>query len=319
MAIPGTKKPAKRKYNQQPNIITRSITNMGTIERRIMYQVINQMNTSVKDGRWNVQKDLFENMEFVVPYSSLAGSNHKDIKEALKKLATRVIIPHETDSDITIFVPFGYIKAEGGVARLTMLSNIVPAFIELSAGFTKYDLSSAMSLSSIYSQKLYELLSHKNQEKKSQPKWEVPLIELQAVLNASSYRYVDFKRYCLDMACNEINEKTELAVRYEAEKTGKAVSLIKFFITKANSTTKQLQAQKAEVSDMASGELVVNVIKLLSYYEFSQEQRTAIQSDRNLSELFIEIDHKITSKVVMVNGNETVYMTACLFPKNTKG
>ena len=49
----------KRQYNQQPNIITKSTDDMTLIEKRIMYLVINKLDTG-----FNLPKDSFKNLDF---------------------------------------------------------------------------------------------------------------------------------------------------------------------------------------------------------------------------------------------------------------
>lgn len=298
----------KRKYNQQPNMLSRSITNMGMIERRIMYQAINQMNTSAKDGRWNINPDLFQNMDFIIPFSALKSSNHAEIKAAFLKLMTRIIIPHETDKEMVAFVPFPYVKLLNGVAYMTMLSNVVPAFMELSGGCTKYDLEEAMALSGVYAQKLFELFSLHAHEKK----WEVELADLQKMLNATNYRYVDFKKNCLDKGIEEINKHTKLAVKFDPKKTGKAVTSIEFYITTASPAKKVLNSIVDELKITPDEKLVALAKPFMSYYLFSKSQRAEILGSTTKMQKLIKIETQIKAGLLAKPTNPTGYMTVAL-------
>ena len=84
--------------------------------------------------------------------------------------------------------------------------------------FTQYMLSQTANLSSVYSVRLYELLIQWKTAVKT-PVFELSLFRGQMGLGDNEYnRMCDFKRRILDMAVQEINEKTDLTVSYTQEK-----------------------------------------------------------------------------------------------------
>lgn len=304
----------KRQYNQQPNIITRSTDNMTVIEKRVLYLVINQLDTG-----FNVQPDLFQNKEFTIAFSELKETNYSRIKKAIQKLRTREItlIDDDVREEYETITPFPHVKIQGGVVKLTMLANIVPYFLELKRGFTKYELAAALALTSVYSQKLYELLSRWKDKKE----WFVALEELQKLLHAENYKYGDFKIKCLDIATKELNEKTDLVVSWEAEKTGRSVTDIRFFITNKASAEKGeanvvVQEELNYVANLSQGQKVLYTKKLLSDYTFSKKQQDAIMSNSTLFAKFVELESKIANGVIKDVKNPTAYMAKALFVKS---
>ena len=103
--------------------------------------------------------------------------------------------------------------------------------------FTQYLLSQTANLKSVYAVRLYELLIQWKTAGKT-PVFELSLFRGQMGLNDGEYKAMcDFKKRVLDLAVNEINEKTDLTVSYTQEKKGRLIHGFKF-------TVKQKQAQK---------------------------------------------------------------------------
>lgn len=103
--------------------------------------------------------------------------------------------------------------------------------------FTQYLLSQTANLKSVYAVRLYELLIQWKAAGKT-PVFELSLFRGQMGLDDGEYKVMcDFKKRVLDLAVNEINEKTDLTVSYTQEKKGRVIYGFKF-------TVKQKQSQK---------------------------------------------------------------------------
>ena len=297
----------RRKYNQQPNIITKSTDQMSLIEKRLMYLVINQMDTG-----FNIQEDLFKNVEFRIPSKELGESNYNRIREALGKLQGRRItmIDDYRKQKFNSIVPFPYVSIDKGSITIKMLGDVVPYFMELKNGFTKYELKAALSLNSVYSQKLYELLSRWKDKKE----WEVEVEELKLLLDASTYRYTDFRRVCLEPAILEITEKTDLNVKYLAIKLGRKVGSIKFSIlTERAEAKKNYEEEIEEIKEMSPAEVAHYTRNLIRNYSFSNDQVDKIMGNRRLFLKFIDIESKIGNGVIKNVKNPTAYIAKSLF------
>ena len=111
--------------------------------------------------------------------------------------------------------------------------------------FTKYLLEQTARMDSNYSIRLYELLVQWKKAGKT-PLFELEQFRGQMGLGVNEYkRMCDFKRRVLDLAVEEINEKSDLKVSYEQEKKGRRITGFKFkIITKS----KPEQPQKRTVS-----------------------------------------------------------------------
>lgn len=306
----------KRQYNQQPNIITRSTDEMSVIEKRIVYLAINQMETE-----FNIKPDLVKGLEFTFHLSELRDTNYDRVKKAVQKLRTRgiTLIDDDNKEEFEQITPFPHVKIKEGKVTIKMMADVVPYFIELKKGFTRYELAAALTLSSVYSQKLYELLSRWLNKKE----WHVPIQELQLLLNAQKYKYGDFRIHCLDVAIKELNEKTNLTVSWEAEKDSRSVTAILF---KINSKAKQekeeakkaVQQELQQVSTLTPAEIAHYTNRLLSAYTFTEQQKEKIMASTQLFNKFIELESRIANGEIKNVLNPTAYLAKSLFLPDQK-
>ena len=94
--------------------------------------------------------------------------------------------------------------------------------------FTQYLLSQTAQLKSVYSSRLYELLIQWRSTEKT------PIINLEdfrAQLGVEENQYKlmsDLKKRVLDLAINDINEKTDIKVNYQQHKKGRSISGFSF-------------------------------------------------------------------------------------------
>ena len=98
--------------------------------------------------------------------------------------------------------------------------------------FTSYALEQTASLKSAYSVRLYELLAQWISAKKT-PVFPIEKFRQQMGIGVNEYsRMHQFKERVLEKAIDEINEKTDLTVKYEQAKTGRIISGFSFKVTK---------------------------------------------------------------------------------------
>ena len=105
---------------------------------------------------------------------------------------------------------------------------VVPFITRLEEQFTKYELQQVSSLSSAYAIRLYELLIQWRSAGKT------PTIELQefrkklGVLDNEYLRMAHLKERVLELSIKQINEHTDITVKYEQHKKGRSISGFSF-------------------------------------------------------------------------------------------
>ena len=215
------------KYNRQPNRITLSRQKFSVTEKRIVYLIINQLETD-----FNVDQDLFRNREFSVPIKELGETNYRRLRDECRRLRNKEIGIPNHDNKYTFWDvnPFPEARLnKDGTLFIKMLDTAVPYFIELKKGFTTYQLKAALTLTSVYSQRIYELLS----KYKDTGIWQKVEIDYLKRLMAIEDKYPKigmFRERVLNPAQNELKEKTEINFEYTLYKTGRKYTHITFNI-----------------------------------------------------------------------------------------
>lgn len=105
------------------------------------------------------------------------------------------------------------------VARLIFNERIVPFLSDLKVNFTKFLLDEVAGFGSIYSFRIYELMM----QFKSTSYCKISIKDLRYMFNlGNKYEATkDLRKWVIDTAINEINEKSPYKVNYEMLKTGR--------------------------------------------------------------------------------------------------
>lgn len=100
--------------------------------------------------------------------------------------------------------------------------------------FTKYLIEQTAELNSRYSHRLYELLVQWKSAKNT-PIFELQKFRFQLGLLPEEYETMsNFKKRVLDLAVEEINEKTDLEIKYDQVKKGRIITGFKFTVLPKN-------------------------------------------------------------------------------------
>ena len=122
-----------------------------------------------------------------------------------------------------------YIDNEA-VVEVTFARAVIPLITELERNLTSYEIRQVSGLTSSYAIRLYELLiAWKN--KGVSPKVELEVFRARMGLTPEQYTRMDnFKRIVLEPAVNQINEQTDITVKYKQFKRGRSVHAFQFTI-----------------------------------------------------------------------------------------
>lgn len=157
--------------------------------------------------------------------------HYTQIKEIVENLMSKVIEIPQANGDwlMTHWVSTAqYIKGEGAI-RLKFVPELKPYLLQLKSQFTSYRLSNVLSLKSVYSIRLYELMKRWQHL----GRWTCLVEDLREKLGATTKTYNlygNLKNKILIAATNEINEKTDLHITFKEIKKGRKVDKIEFSI-----------------------------------------------------------------------------------------
>lgn len=159
------------------------------------------------------------------------GSNKKKIRESVLALGKKCFILPVAPGREKLFrwIDDAEIDYKEGVLYIKLAESLRPYYLNLTEKFAPYQLGYTVSFRSKYSYVLYEFL--KSNEFKQFFYYDVEKAKKEWAYEKYK-NFADFKRFVLDPAISEINEFTDINVKYEAEKVGKTYTNLHFFIEK---------------------------------------------------------------------------------------
>lgn len=164
-------------------------------------------------------------------FFDLLEINHKDydeVKKALKKLRdTSWWLPYDdkgTESAMS-FLSVARTNKGSGKATIQFHQDMFPHLLQLKTKYTEYNFFYLITMKSQYTIRLYELM--KSVEGKTL--WNFALDELKRMFMCENYeRFQDFRRFVIESAVAEINERTDINVTYTLFKSGHKYDRIEF-------------------------------------------------------------------------------------------
>lgn len=148
-----------------------------------------------------------------------------------------------------------------GVVELKVSEHLMPYLLKLKKNFTQISLTDLIGLQSIYSVRIFELLKQKEYIGKRI----INLMDFKDFCGISDKKYTsihDLKRFVLDKACKEINQKTDIEVSYLMVKQGRKFIAVSFEVK-----NKQEESKK-QIPQILSPQLVKSMT-----YELSERER----------------------------------------------
>ena len=116
-----------------------------------------------------------------------------------------------------------YVENEA-LIKLIFAPSVVPLITRLEQHFTSYELKQVRQLSSRYAIRLYELLIAWRSTGKT-PIFELTEFRNQLGIADDEYKRMElFKRRVLEVAISQVNDFTDIVVKYEQHKKGRTIS-----------------------------------------------------------------------------------------------
>ena len=231
--------------------------NLDVVEQRLILLAIVEARESGKGINANDALTIHAS-SYMQNFNVEKHAAYKALKDASKDLFARQFSYQELSAkgNVTNITSrwvsqIGYTEDEASV-QLIFSPAIVPLITRLEERFTSYELSQVARLGSKYAMRLYELLI----AWRSVGKLQIELQDLRNKLGLSANEYKamgDFKRNVLDLALTQLNEHTDISVKYEQHKKGR---LISGFTFRFKVKTKH---QSTEVRDTKTGDLFVKL------------------------------------------------------------
>ena len=248
------------------NKIIESKYNMTTSEIKIIAKLTSMIKKDDEDFKEYVfvSKKLLDEL-------NLGKENYTVLEESINKLISRRIeIEQENKKKklVTTFLSSCMYDNTGDESKVILRYDpqLKPYFLQLGKHFTKYYLQNVLELNSFYAIRIYELCKQYETLKER-----IILVEkLKEILDIEEKykKYNDFKKYVLEIAKREINEKTDINIDYEEMKTGRKVTKIKFLVS-SKKNSKKIK-KEIEIVDETK-EYSEEVLELFNILPFSEQ------------------------------------------------
>ena len=304
----------KHPTNYQPNVFTESRQEFTELEKKIVVLVVNQI------GHMSLKGEIRPgaNVKFQIPYTELTKQRYDQISAAAETLQLkRLMYRNDKTEKFHFIVPFPSIKSEiingKKMIELTMFADVVPHFAELGQRYTKYDIDVMLSLTSVYAQRMFEIVSMYSN--RGQKQFNYTVNQLRTILNCpESYRYVDFKINALELAKRELHQKANIILEWEpTKKEGKKIIELTFTIkTSQQLASEGVQQDQQIVNQMSISEAIPAAWQLMTNYKLKAWQKDLIIADHSLLDIFFRVNSELTNGLRPKVKNHTAYLVKSL-------
>ncbi|APV37798.1 replication initiation protein RepM [Acinetobacter soli] len=215
------------------NALINASYNLDLVEQRLILLAIVEARES---GRGiNANDPLFIHAESYINHFGVhRNTAYQALKDACKDLFARQFSYQELSPKGKIINQMsrwvsqvGYMD-DGATVNLIFAPAIIPLITRLEEQFTSYELEQISGLNSAYAVRLYELLIAWRSTGKT------PVIELtdfrtkMGVLDGEYTRSDNFKKWVIEKPIEQINEHTDITVKFEQHKTGRTITGFSF-------------------------------------------------------------------------------------------
>lgn len=213
----------------QSYIITAARYNFTTDEKRVLSHLVEMMQPLIegKELVGKVEQDLWGTYHFELPteYFFEDGANRQRIKQAIKSLNDKSFEYEDEDGwGICRLIEMPFIDKRGKV-EFYLGKKLVDVFLNFNKGYSKYQLDISLSFKSVYSMRMYELIS--NQTRKLTFRIS-KLKEMWNVTEKGYERNYNFIQRIIETAKKELDEKSNWSFTYMPIKRGRSFELIEF-------------------------------------------------------------------------------------------
>jgi plasmid replication initiation protein len=281
------------------NLLNEARYKLSKEEQKLLLYVVAMLK---EDGKNFLKGSKIYVKDFVSLLGISGHNKYERVALMTENLLGKRLIIRTTESlkQMNWFTTFEYIWKDGTV-DVKMNPDIIEYFIDLKRHFVKYKLSNILTLKSVYSIRIYELMKQNFYKKKVI----YSLEELKEILGVEIDEYKrsrDFRINVLDKAFEEINDKTDIKFSFKEIRKGRTVTDIEFEISESTKN-------ESEVLSMDTGELIIikpTEIKSIDVSESKKEKLSLSKAELVEKALLLTIPSHLTNKWIEIKGMDIV-------------
>lgn len=278
----------------QSYIFTTAKYDFNAYEKRIMYRLVELAQDELKgimirDNMHKIEPTLF-GREITMPVADILrdekDQNYTIAKKAFRSLAQKGV-EYEDDKfwQYTAIISNPKIDKIKGSVVFTVLDDIWRCLLDFTKGYRKYELVTAMQFKSVYSMRMYELMSGQKRP------LEFTFEDLKKRFGVKDkYKLVGhFKTRVLDIAKKELDESSPYSFNYIEIKEGRKVVAFKFFPTfNSEKQDPELYEREKRSKLTARAQISREALDYLRYsfefkaVEINKNKRTIIEGEQKI-------------------------------------
>lgn len=220
----------------QSYILTTAKYNYSVHEKRILYRLVEMAQSELEGQKFGsggcrkIQHDLFGYTDIEMPIADILvneqDKNHKIAKEALLSLSQKYLIYEDDRTWEKINIVLSpKIEKFHSIIKFKLEPKIWDCMLDFSKGFRKYELKTAMTFTSEYSMRFYELLSNQ----KTPLSYTIEQLKETFQIQGKYKQVNDFTRFVIEPAKAELDAKSPYTFTYSPIKHGRKITGFTFF------------------------------------------------------------------------------------------
>ncbi|WP_244783465.1 replication initiation protein RepM [Acinetobacter sp. F-1] len=247
----------KKELVVKDNVLIEASYNLDLVEQRLILLAIIEARESGKGI--NAHDPLSIHAEsYINQFGVHRNGAYQALKNASKDLFVRQFSYQEKRSKGLANVTSRWVSEiayieDAACVELIFAPAIIPLITRLEEHFTSYELEQVSKLNSGYAIRLYELIIAWRSTGKTPVMQYEDLRQKLGVLEKEYKVKADFKKRVLDSSLKQINEHTDITVKYEQHKTGREITGFSFRFKQKpqpKNTNKKLPQRDPNTEDM---------------------------------------------------------------------
>ncbi|GAB3898830.1 replication initiation protein [Spirosoma agri] len=278
----------------QGNSVTAARYEMSELQKNLMYTL--QAAIRPDDGIDTVY--TFQVREIMTDLDRDPNNGYKNLQEATKGMM-QVVFEMYVNGQLIQVNPFSSAVYDYGKGTISLRvdPNMRPLLTGLTGNYTTFGKEMAMRLTGKYAKRLYEMFS----QWKDVGNFRIGILDLKHRLNLydpetqqEEYNITNFFRFVLDPAINEINQRSDLIVRFRQHKTGRKITDLTF-------TIKRIRIEQELYLPGIDSDTAILADRLMSRFGLRPDQRDLVLSKFDIPTIrkkLVEIEKRNSTRAI---------------------
>ncbi|GAB4044395.1 replication initiation protein [Spirosoma jeollabukense] len=278
----------------QGNSITTARYEMSELQKNLMYT----LQAAVRPEDTNDTVYTFKVQDIMHDLDRDPDNGYRNLQEATKGMM-QVVFEMYVNGQLVQVNPFSSAVYDYGRGTISLRvdPNMRPLLTGLTGNFTTFGKEMAMRMTGKYAKRLYEMFS----QWKDIGTFKIAILDLKHRLNLfdpesgkEEYNISNFFRFVIDPAVNEINQRSDLLVRFRQHKTGRKITDLTF-------TIKWVRLEQELFLPGIDSDATLVGERLLTRFGLRPDQRDRVLANFDLAIIrkkLLEIEKRNSSKTI---------------------